>query len=537
MALTHVLRWTDEHGYQKVTIAEAEKLYPYRVHAYSKLLVCGICGQGVTFTKGEIRERYFRHGEDSQDKECEDRSRNYGYGQSSLKLPERIQSLPLRLIKESGHWRLELGLLALQEAFVKKYAEKIICISNAKGKTFRYSVAERLHPNCLTWLDAGIQPSEYFRLSFSDGSPMPFFWPPQVKAMEIITFFDAKTGRRLPFFPDVEVGREYIVAIHGRLDTMSCYDVKIEFIRPTEHGWTGYSIYSVKATRFSREAGSFFVKLNANLKRKLPLIFPMWPVVIRTPHLIYHNTDELFLLLEGEDLTSRIYSSKPLEKTVETQNARLVRFHCGLRKQLVSGDFDTHHIQLGRYSHTLRYDYFIRDSLSMKAELPEVTITDIKGNTLAGDSYKELKPGTRIYVQCEFDGEVWLENKNSPLPDRRILKGGTALEVELGLVQRLTVFQGLDRVRTIKLDCPDILPASTLQTETAWTDAQVCRRLRRMEGNEVEDPRAVAEFIRFFREWNSTYAWLRQRQVEGHIPAKTKEFLHSVIKESKKEKI
>ncbi len=144
--------------------------------------------------------------------------------------------------------------------------------------------------------------------------------------------FDAKTGRRLPFFPDVEVGREYIVAIHGRIDSMSCYDVKVESVRPTEHGWTGYSIYKVKATRFSRESGSFFVKLNATLKRKLPFIFPLWPAVLRTPHLIYHNTDELFLLPEGEDMTSRVYSSKPLEKSVETQNTHLVRFYCGLRK-------------------------------------------------------------------------------------------------------------------------------------------------------------------------------------------------------------
>ena len=90
----------------------------------------------------------------------------------------------------------------------------------------------------------------------------------------------------------------------------------------------------------------------------------------------------------------------------------------------------------------------------MKAEFPETEITDAKGNVLADDSLKGLKPGTKIYVQSEFDGEVWLENKNSPLPDRRFLKGGTALEVELGTVQTLTVFQGLDRVRTIYFRLP-----------------------------------------------------------------------------------
>ena len=155
MALTHVLRWTDEHGYQPVTVAEAEELFPHRVHAYSKLLVCGICGQGVTFTKGEIRDRYFRHGEDSQDKDCEDRSQAYGYSQSSSRLPEKIQTLPLRVIRDYGHWRLELGLLALQETLHKKYADKLICIGNGTKKTFRYSIAERLHPDCLTWFDTG----------------------------------------------------------------------------------------------------------------------------------------------------------------------------------------------------------------------------------------------------------------------------------------------------------------------------------------------------------------------------------------------
>ena len=61
MSLSHVLMWTDGYGYRAVTEVEAAQIYPKTVSAYSETFVCGICGQAVTFTAGNVKVRHFRH--------------------------------------------------------------------------------------------------------------------------------------------------------------------------------------------------------------------------------------------------------------------------------------------------------------------------------------------------------------------------------------------------------------------------------------------------------------------------------------------
>lgn len=547
MALSHVLMWKDEYGYQPVTADKAAELYIYTVSAKSKFFICGICGQGVTLTAGEKKIRHFRHDQAAQNKECEDRSQAYGYSQSANRLPARIQALPLRLIRESGHWRLELGLLALQETALKKYGQKLLCILNSQRKTYNYNLIERLYPNLLTWVNAGDQPSEYFQLSFSDGSSLPPLWPQWIDGLDDITLFEAETGRRLPFFPDVEVGKEYLAVIRGRFDPGIRLDVRADFIRVLEHGWHGYDIYRVQALHFSKEAASFFIRLKANLKKQAPLIFPLWPVVIRTPHLIYHDADKLFVFLGGEGIGKEIkvqaFPSTSLVSTVKRKTAYLIRFACGIRKQMVSGGSDTPLLQLGRFSHTLRYDYFIRQSFDQMAPLPKVTVTDHKGNELEGDWLEGVRPGTRLYVQGPFDGEVRLQSGDSPLADRRTLKGGKELELKAGMGQTLIIFQGLDCVRTIVFARPGQKRqgAEALDLEqtkdgvaVGWTDTQLCRRLRRMIGDEVEASRPLVEFIHFFRGWRSVEMWLRQRQAEGSISKRAQILLYTVMQEEEK---
>lgn len=548
MALSHVFMWKDEYGYQPVTVDEAVEYYTYTVSAKSKFFICGICGQGVTLTAGEKKIRHFRHDQAVQNKECEDRSQAYGYSQSTNCLPAKIQTLPLRLIRESGHWRLELGLLALQETALKKYGQKLLCILNSNGKTYNYNLIERLYPNLLTWVNVGEQPSKYFQLSFRDGSSLPPLWPQRIDGLDDdITLFEAETGRRLPFFPDVEVGKEYLAVIRGRFHLGSKLDVRADFIRVLEHGWHGYDIYRVQALHFSKEAASFFIRLKAHLKKQVPLIFPLWPVVIRTPHLIYHDTDELFIFLEGEDIGKEIkvqaFPSISLVSTVERETARLIRFACGIRKQMVSGGSDTPLLQLGRFSHTLRYDYFIRQSFDQTASLPKVTVKDHKGNELEGDWLEGVRPGMRLYVQGPFDGEVWLQSGGSPLADRRTLKGGEELELKADMGQTLIIFQGLDCVRTIVFARPGQKRQGTEVPEQAkngsavrWTDTQLCRRLRRMTGDEVEASRPLAEFIHFFRGWRSVEMWLRRRQAEGSISNRAKILLYTVMQEKEKER-
>ena len=540
MALSHVLMWSDEYGYQPVTDDKAARVYPYTVPAKTKTFVCGICGQGITFTAGRERVRHFRHDRAEQNKECEERSQSCGYSFSAYSLPTKIRTLPLRLIRVPGRWRLEIGLLSLQKADSDRCAQKFLCIEDDKGNVYKYNLKERLQLNGLTWLDTGAHPSQSFRLYFNDGSSLPRLWPQLVDGIEDVTLFNAENGCRLPFLPDVQIGKEYIAIVKGRF-TPDRIDVRAEFIRSNEHGWVGYDIYRVKAFNFSQWSASFFLRLKANLKKQMPIIFPMWPVVIRTPHLIYHDADELFIFLEGEGVNVQAFPFIPLTRIVDRETVRLIRFSCGIRKQLVSGDYDIPLLQLGRYSRTLRYDYFIRQPFDQTTSPPKVTVTDHKGNELKGDLLEGILPGTHLYVQGSFDGEVWLKSEDSPLPDRRMLKGGATLELKAGMGQTLSIFQGLDCVRTIVFVRPAQKEGSAEDGGSSkkdhvlgWTDAQLCRRLKRMTGDEVEDVRFLAECVRFFREWRSVGAWLKQKQIDGNISRKAHNLLWVIMEEGKR---
>ncbi|WP_294556726.1 hypothetical protein [uncultured Mailhella sp.] len=537
MSLSHVLMWSDKYGYQPVTEYDAARDCPYTVSARSKIFVCGICGQGVTFTAGRERIRHFRHDQAAQNKDCEDRSQTYGYNLPFSSFSARICTLPLRLRTEGpGRWRLELGLLALQKAVLEGCTRKLLCIENDRGETYRYNLKDRLQPDRLTWLDAGDYPSKIFRLSLDDHSALPSLWPQSADGLADVTLFEAETGRRLPFFPDVQVNREYIAVFRERFDPGYCFNVRVTLIPRSVHGWFNCDVYRVKTLSFSREAASFFLRLRANLKRQAPLIFPLWPVVIRTPHLIYHNADELFIFLEGENVSVQSFPRVPLPEIVHRDSARLIRFACGIRKQLVSGTSDAPLLQLGRFSHVLRYDYFIRQPLDRATSPPGVTVTDHKGNELKGDLLEGVRPGTLLYVRGPFDGEVWLKSEDSPLTERYTLKGGEVLELKAGMGQTLTIFQGLDSMRTIVFVRPGQTGESTEGREqpksddaSGWTDMQLCRRLKRMHGDEEEASRALAECLRFFRGWRLVEAWLRQRQSEGTVSRRAQILLCRVM--------
>lgn len=537
MALTQVFKWTDKDGYLPVTTEEAAMEYPYTVSARSKLFICGICGQGVTFTAGQIVTRHFRHDQAAQNKECEERSRSYGSSPSTSFTPQKIHTLPLRLVRQATPWQLELGLLALQDNVLSRCIHQTLCIETDERKKYTYNLQDRLHPNKLAWLYAGDQPATYFQLSLSNGS-LPPLWPQRVDGLNDVTLFDVKTGQRLPFFPDIEVGKEYYVFIRGSFNLKDfCSDVRVEYIRESIHGWHDCKIYKMKALRFGRESASFFIQFGAHLRQRASLIFPLWPAVLRTPHLIYHNAEKIFVFLYGDNVQFKSFPAGALTYIIKQEKAYLALFSCGMRKQVVSGDFSTPILHIGRFSQTLRYDYFIRQSFTQTAPLPIVTVKDAKGNELKEDAIEDVRPRTLLQVQGPFDGEVWVRSSSSPLTEKWTLRGGQPLNLKVRSGQKLTIFQGLDCVRTITLGHPEQEKQTSSGLSTAqadrlvgWTDTQLCRHLRRMSGDEIEAPRVLAQALHFFKGWRSVERWLRQKQGKGHLPRRALMFLTTLTK-------
>lgn len=529
MSLSHVLMRAGKHGYRPVTEAEADQKYPATVSADSGIFICEICSQPVTFTAGKVKVRHFRHSSKAENKDCEERTVQYGNALPIYGFQQALHTLPLRVVQVAGRYRLELGLLALSGEHLMQYSGHMLLIEGQHTKPFSYDIEERLLPDRLTWLDVGNVPAKSYQLSLSGGMRLPFRWPRQVDGMSDITLFDAETGKRLPPFPDVEVGREYIVAIHGRSNPWNMGDVSVKYLSPHEHGWKGWVLLSAKALRFTKLSARFFLQFQAILtKHTAPNIFPLWPAFVRTPHLIYYDAKELFIFIGGEDTTVHLFPATNVSE-FKRGRARIIRFAPGRRKQMVTDACAGQLLEIGR-SHMLRYDYFIRRELEQTAPRPIVMVTDQRGTMLQKDWIEGVPRGTAIRVLAPFNGEVWLEN-GGILSDQRELKGGEELELKVNPGQTLTIFQGLDRIRSIVFARPNQQGPEGGHNKESWYDAQLYRRLRRLTGDEISATHLLAEAVLFFRGYRATGAWLRARKAEGRISARALAQLRMLMEE------
>ena len=513
MSDSHVLMWAGDRGLRPITSAEADKLFPKTVAARSEIFICELCHQYLTFTSGNIRERHFRHSKTAENKECEERAVQYGNALPTYGFQQTLHTLPFRL---TGKYRLELGLLALSEDCLIRYSGQTLRIAGQGINTFSYDIAERLLPERLTWLDVGDTPAKNYNLYLSEGSPLPPQWPHQVDGMDTLALFDAETGKRLPPRPDVEVAREYIVAIRGKRCWIPPSDVSQKTIPPHEHGWSGWTLCKVTALRFSKMAARFFLQFQAMLTNRAPSIFPLWPAFLRTPHLIYHDAEELFIFVGGEDAKIRLFPPAS-QAILKSGRARIIRFIAGVRKRVLTGA-SGQLLEVGR-THMLRYDYFIRKKLDQIAPLPKVKITNSHGAVICEDWVEGISPGSTIGILAPFDGETLLEN-DGVIFDRQKLKSSEELRLKVNTGQTLTIFQGLDRIRSLVFARPGQKRFEGGQNRTLCDDARLYRRLSRLTGDEVPAVHLLAVVTHFFRGYRATGAWLRMRKAEGRISAR-----------------
>lgn len=141
---------------------------------------------------------------------------------------------------------------------------------------------------------------------------------------------------------------------------------------------------------------------------------------------------------------------------------------------------------------------------------------------------KRYSPRGKIRISASFDGEVWLEHDGF-LVNRKKLKGGDELELTVNTGQTLAIFQGLDRIRSIVFARPNLSRPGVGLNKGLWNDALLCRRLRRLTGDEVPTVHALTEAVRFFQSYRATGAWLRMRKAEGSISARALSLLLTLM--------
>ena len=127
-ALNHVCMWTN-HGWEKITVEKATKLFPHTVEKKSGLFMCELCGQGVIFSRGKKKIAHFKHSRGEAEKNCPERTfsnANFDYRELVLKKAK----LPLKIINSSAGIELYIGFPQFPTELLEDEFEIVI---GAKG--------------------------------------------------------------------------------------------------------------------------------------------------------------------------------------------------------------------------------------------------------------------------------------------------------------------------------------------------------------------------------------------------------------------
>ena len=252
-SLTHVCLWDDDH-WQPITAEDVVLSHRFGGAAYySGLFMCSLCGQYVSLANGEKNRPHFKHSSKEKSKDCPERTFGYGY---TPPYDEKQHELPLK-INLNGTVSFSLGLICVPDHLLKKNTYVEINLPGCNS-SFKY-LSDRLLINQVTYLSVGNIPSEEYELTTYNASPgIKQYWPTKIKGIDPTgTWFDAQTGKKLPYDADVVINKPYYLVVKRRPVSMSD-DIVIQDIANI-YGSHHLKVYKVMALKYSREAACFFL--------------------------------------------------------------------------------------------------------------------------------------------------------------------------------------------------------------------------------------------------------------------------------------
>lgn len=446
VALTNV--WTKNHQGEWVrTTAEVESSnYRYHVSANLRHFRCYSCFHYVEYyPESSTQCCHFRHSRRDIDKDCEDRSTSSAYST----IPSTWDSpAPMRLHVNSYQPELAIGFLPIDQVKLKQLASESAAwiLKGACGSPMVYRIdASRFTPHETTWLPIRIEWAMSIQASFRAKTPCPIQWNRPIRpATPRGAVFDCITGRKVEDRGDVEVGREYwLLGSNSYIGSND--DVRINRVTSGSR----WHLFRIKTLQYSESASNFFFeKLHLRLTNRPANINALWPPMIETDDMLETNCQRLWLLVEGEsDLEVYPCWSRPIlnKLTIDAQT-HLYELSHDNSLQLVSAE---------RFSKKLKCLYLrsledIPDHTS-----PELLVTDDNHKLLSDDVLKVLPVNGILSILSEVDGFVDVSDEDGLIYRQEISAGEELRLTALTCGNTLTLFQGLDAVRTIAIPRPE----------------------------------------------------------------------------------
>lgn len=505
MALKHVCFWKDG-GWKKVEPTD----FPNRISSKSRMLMCELCGQYVSLSRGEKQIPHFRHSRGEESKLCEERSNanceNFRWLESKTLPP---QDLPLRICVSDSTFYFEIGFVALPNFFLEEISSFRLKIkSEEQGE--KIFLPERLSENNTTWINVGAFPEKSYSIELSPNNDKVFsFWSNKVLGVsESGTLFDGTSGRKLLPDSDVSIRKKYYLMLANEI-YFKPNDVELQRIYSKKFLGKIWNLYEIrKIQKLSKDAADFFLQFRCRLTDEPIDIQPLWPIHTTTPYLICHEANRLSFYFSGN---AQIKYFPPANK-FEYQNS-LIQILCNDRQQVVVA---------GR-AHPLQYVYLWKGLPQNMTAPPQVKVTDIVGNVISAGTNEKLPKNFSLLVQAEFDGYIF-KTMRGILIEKIFLKANDLVEVSnLKFGSEVKIFQGLDCFWSAKFE--------RREKFSSTTDEEIFTRLKRGKGRPVPVPHFWGATVNKLKIFPKVKNWLYQVLRAGSAPEESYKQFQKFLKE------
>ena len=505
-SLNHVCMWS-EHGWIRITAEQASAMHPGgTVSAHSGLFMCELCGQYVTLTDGDIRDRYFKHSAHEANKNCPERT--FGASYTPTYNPGEHE-LPLKLVVVSNtNFRLELGLLCVPSGLLSRQKNKSVTIKTTNGKQFVFSF-ERLNEDTITYLPVGSDPVPSYSLDTSN--ELAFYWPRRVRGVpEEGALFDAATGKMVPIDADVQICKKYYLLTpkpiswsykskHGINGALRCEE---------RIGWCSWKVYEIEASELNEYAAKFFLEYHCRLTDIPMEIRLIWPIHVETPYLIKHNSKSMIMHLTGNrQISPKAFPYAYIQTTKCAGRGQAIKVNCQERQQLISAG----------NANVLQYLYLWREPLPQITPAISLTVSDVKNNEISVGEHNAIPEDALIRVEAPFDGEIRLLRGDEIIEILPIFAHKWAIVDSLYFGLSVQILQGLDVVWS----CSFVKVAK----DTISLDSELHKKLISFKGNDIPVPHSFGNVVRHLNDYPKTKQWVFKAIRRGHASEKAVSYL------------
>lgn len=504
MKLTHVCIWK-ENEWRPISAEKAAREYKRGVNAQSGIFHCSLCGKNVLLAYGSVNIPHFRHSSGDDDKNCPERTLNLGAGQPTHTNP-RTLPLPIRFIVDGSHVRFELGLIAPPEGILDANLDKRVSITNiAEQKSYQYLI-ERIHPDGVTYLPVGSIPSPRYSIDLSDvDNNLKVSWPSFAEGIKgDLVLFDGETRKKLPEYADVVVNRKYIA--------LSTFQVSeqlgnVSLIKEQKLSKYRY-VYSLTITHYSLQTANYLLEYHYRLTEKPAAMTPLWPPAVCSPYVVYHQQPDLYVHTEGLSITMECYPHTSRE-TIETDEGKIIKLKLGTStpRQLVS---------IGRNT-TLRFMYLWYRNLNMTAAVPNITVTNAKGEAVTEEI---IYNHCELYIKPDIDLIVQINDSGRVISRYRVDAEKTSY-VSLKPGQQIRLLAGNDLLRMIECRVPE-------RSHEGIQDEVLLQRLKQLKFQDNKPYRSGA-VLEKLRNYPKTKQWLSKQIRQGKADKRMVEEIRRII--------